>query len=72
MKKVNPEIDTCDKFERGHIASTVPSEERRCYACSFNLFATCWYDDRFDATVKRALWDFNNDAKGELLRRLKP
>jgi len=69
MKKINPSVETCDMFERGSVAFTVPSEERRCYACRFNLFAACWFADRLNETVHRAIYDSNDDAKRELLRR---
>lgn len=73
MKKINPSKDSCPNFKRDNVdcPCTVPYEETRCYACCYNLFAVCWFDERNDAIVYDAISNYSHSSRVELLKRLK-
>lgn len=68
MKKINVDSEKCENYKRDTKKSSKLTQEV-CLTCHFMLFARCWFNERNERTVSRAL-DGLYDDKLELHRRL--
>lgn len=68
MKRINVERDKCENYKRDTKKPSRLTQEV-CLTCYFMLFARCWFNEKDERTVSRALDGLYND-KLELHRRL--